>query len=87
MPELEEERPLVMDLPAGEAAPTQPSVAEQGTADPSSTFPKDEVFRVNKLLQIENMDWSRQLRASGTWFLIFMLNGSGFPTLCPLLLY
>ena len=62
VPELEEERPLVMDLPTGETAPTQPSVVEQGAAGPSSTFPEDEVFRVNKLLQIENMDWSRQLK-------------------------
>ena len=60
MPELEEKRPLVMDLPTGETAPSQPSVVEQGTAGPSS-FPEDEVFRVNKLLQIESMDWSRQL--------------------------
>ena len=62
VPELEGEGPLVMDLPAGEAAPTQPSVVEQGEAGPSTTFPEDEVFRVNRLLQIENMDWSRQLK-------------------------
>ena len=59
--ELEEEKPLVVDIPTEEAASTQPAV-EQGVAGPSSTFPEDEVFRVNKLLQIENMDWSRQLK-------------------------
>ena len=62
VPELEGDRPLVMDLPAGETAPSQPSVVEQGEAGPSTTFPEDEVFRVNKLLQIESMDWSRQLK-------------------------
>ena len=62
LPELEGEQPLVMDLPTGEDVPSQPSVVEQGEAGPSTTSPEDEVFRVNRLLQIENMDWSRKLK-------------------------
>ena len=71
-PELVEEKPLVMDIPTGEAAPTQPSVEEQGAAGPSSTFPEDKVFRVNKLPQIENMDWSRQLKQAVRGFQSFL---------------
>ena len=81
-PELEEEKPLVMDIPTGEAAPTQPSVEEQGAAGPSSAFPEDKVFRVNKLLQIENMDWSHQLKQAVRGFTIFFyVEGRGFSTL------
>lgn len=82
VPELEGEKPLVMDLPTGEAAPTQPSVVEQGEAGPSTTFPEDEVFRVNRLLQIENMDWSRQLKQAVCGFQIFM-SRVGFPYFIP----
>ena len=29
---------------------------------PSTAYPMDEVFRVNRLLQIEDLDWTRQLK-------------------------
>ena len=40
-----------------------PDVPEVGgsTSTPS-THPMDEVFRVNRLLQIEDLDWTRQLK-------------------------
>ena len=86
VPELVEEKPLMVDIPTGEAAPTQPSVEEQGAAGPSSTFPEDEVFRVNKLLQIENMGLVTPAEASSTWFLDFYVEGRGFFYFIPLLL-
>ena len=33
-----------------------------GSTSTSSTHPMDEVFRVNRLLQIEDLDWTRQLK-------------------------
>ena len=61
VPEPVEDKPLEGDESAKEVTPTQPSEEEEGAAGPSSVYPMDEVFRVNRLLQIENMDWSCQL--------------------------
>ena len=33
-----------------------------GSTSTSSTHPMDEVFCVNRLLQIEDLDWTRQLK-------------------------
>ena len=33
-----------------------------GSTSTSSTHPMDEVFRVNRLLQIEDLDWTHQLK-------------------------
>ena len=33
-----------------------------GSMSTSSTHPMDEVFRVNRLLQIEDLDWTHQLK-------------------------
>ena len=33
-----------------------------GSMSTSSTHPMDEVFHVNGLLQIEDLDWTRQLK-------------------------
>ena len=36
----------------------------------SSTHPMDEVFRVNRLLQIKDLDWTRQLKQAVSNFRI-----------------
>ena len=59
---LETLSPLGQDRPAQDVPPTQPPVEDKGAAGPSSSYPMDEVFRVNRLLQIENMDWTHQLK-------------------------
>ena len=38
---------------------------------PSTAYPMDEVFRVNRLLQIEDLDWTRQLKQAVSSFQIF----------------
>ena len=40
--------------------PDAPEVG--GSTSTPSTHPMDEVFRVNRLLQIEDLDWTRQLK-------------------------
>ena len=59
---LETLSPPGQDQPAQNVPSTQPSGEDEGAAGPSSSYLMDEVFRVNRLLQIENMDWARQLK-------------------------
>ena len=40
---------------------------------PSTAYPMDEVFRVNHLLQIEDLDWTRQLKQAVSVFQIFYI--------------
>ena len=54
--------PSGQDKPAQDIPSTQPPGEDEGAAGPSSSYPMDEVFRVNQLLQIENMDWAHQLK-------------------------
>ena len=47
------------------------SVPEAGeSTSTSSAHPMDEVFRVNRLLQIEDLDWTRQLKQAVSNFQI-----------------
>ena len=49
-------------------------VPESAEASASSTaYPMDEVFRVNRLLQIEDLDWTRQLKQAVSSFQIFYI--------------
>ena len=41
-----------------------------GSTSTSSTHPMDEVFHVNRLLQIEDLDWTRQLKQAVSNFRI-----------------
>ena len=40
---------------------------------PSTAYPMDEVFRVNRLLQIEDLDWTRQLKQAVSSFQILYI--------------
>ena len=70
VPEPVEDKSVEGDEPPQEVTTTQPSEEGEGTAGPSSAYPMDEVFRVNRLLQIENMDWSCQLEQAVCGFSI-----------------
>ena len=48
---------------AGPSRPSPPGPA--GTGDPSVT---SEVQRINRILEIENMDWARQLKQAVSSF-------------------
>ena len=50
---------------------TAPEAAEAPA--PSTAYPMDEVFRVNCLLQIEDLDWTRQLKQAVSSFQIFYI--------------
>ena len=57
------------DLTEQESEPVAPEVAEAPA--PSTAYPMDEVFRVNRLLQIEDLDRTQQLKQAVSNFLIF----------------
>ena len=40
---------------------------------PSTAYPMDEVFRVNHLLQIEDLNWTHQLKQAVSSFRIYFL--------------
>ena len=49
----------------------KPATAKAEETPSSSTAPSmDEVFRVNRLLQIEDLDWKRQLQQAVTNFFL-----------------
>ena len=50
---------------------TAPKAKETPTT--STAHPLDEVFRVNHLLQIEDLDWTRQLKQVVSNLLIFII--------------
>ena len=49
-----------------ESKPAAPEAAEAPA--PSTAYPMDEVFRVNRLLQIEDLDWTHQLKQAVSSF-------------------
>ena len=49
--------------------PTAPEAKESPST--STAHPMDEVFRVNHLLQIEDLDWTQQLKQMVSNFLLF----------------
>ena len=54
-----------------EAEPVAPEASEAAAS--SSVYPMDEVFLVNHLLQIEDLDWTQQLKQAVSNFLIFVV--------------
>ena len=80
VPETAEGKPPEESESTREAIPSQPSAEDEGAAGPSSADRMDEVFRVNKLLQIKNMDWTRQLEqvVCGFYFYVYSRD-SPFP--------
>ena len=74
---LETLSPSGQDKPVQDVPSTQPPGEDEGAAGPSSSYLMDEVFRVNRLLQIENMDWAHQLKQAVRGFQVSLLLGVG----------
>ena len=55
--------------PTGQKSESNVPEAEESTST-STAHPMDEVFCVNRLLQIEDLDWTRQLKQAVSNFLI-----------------
>ena len=55
--------------PTGQKSESNVPEAEESTST-SAAHPMDEVFRVNRLLQIEDLDWMHQLKQAISNFLI-----------------
>ena len=64
----QESEPVAPEVAEG-SEPVAPEVAEAPA--PSTAYPMDEVFRVNHLLQIEDLDRTQQLKQAVSNFLIF----------------
>ena len=55
--------------PEGSKPPETAQPVGEGATGPSPSCPMDEVFRVNRLLQIEDLDWTHQLEQAVCGFL------------------